>query len=401
MSTNIEFDPTAFAAVQDRYPIYQALRDEHRVLRAGHSWILTRYEDVSALLRDPQSLVKPPGGSPAGLRGVAAELHGAQLVLSDPPVHDRLRRLASPTFTQQAIAPLQSWIESMISARIDALAERETFDAIGDLAAYVPAATILHILGIPDRDWEPLIARVPGFLHIFSPFPLGEEELAACEASCAYYIDYFGAIVDARQANPGDDIVGKLVTAHVEGDRLSRLELVAMLQAFLNAGFETTMSTLGAGMWGMLSQRRPWETLAADPSLAGHALEETLRWDPPIHFLQRFPAKDLVIDGTTIRAGEAVQCCLAAANRDERRFPDPDVIDIARADKAHVTFGGGRHFCIGALLAKMQARITLATLAQRMPELELVTERPERQVNLLFHAIKRLDVRVNRPRAAR
>jgi cytochrome P450 len=402
------FDPVQFAALQNRYPSYRRLRDEAPVLTVELGPVsvrlLTRYEDVAAILRNPQSRVKPldAGGDPAGLgNGAAAAMFNAQLVLADPPDHDRLRRLVSPAFTQQAIKPLQAWIEDKVAQRIGELAEQREFDLVADLAAYVPASTILHILGVPLSDWQPLISRVPDFLNFFSPFPISKEQRDACEAACQFYIDYFGAIVDERRAAPGDDIVGKLITAHDQDDQLSRIELLAILHAFLNAGFETTMSALGSGMWGMLSQRLPWQQLCADPNLAGTALEETLRWEAPIHFLRRYPAQDVTLHGTTIHAGEAVLLGLASANRDERRFPDPDRIDIHRADKAHVTFGGGRHFCIGAQLAKLEARTTLAALARKLPQLELIDTEPERQMNLMFHAIKRMKVHTGTPSQAR
>jgi cytochrome P450 len=395
------FDPAQLAAMPDRFPAYKMLRDQAPVFKAEMgpvtAWVLTRYDNVSRLLKDPDARVKPVGmeGAPAGLGSAAQRMFDAQLVLSDPPDHDRLRRLASPAFTKQSIEPLQQWITTLVQAKVDELAQQESFDLVGDLAAFIPGSTILHILGVPTSDWEPLISRVPGFLHFFSPFPINAEQRAACEEACQFYIDYFGAIIDERRNAPGDDIVGRLIAAHDQDERLSRDELLAILHAFLNAGFETTMSALGAGVWGLLSQGDPWQQLCADPSLANAALDETLRWEAPIHFVRRYPVEDLTIDGTTIAAGDAVLLCLASANRDERQFDNPDVIQIDRPAKAHVTFGGGRHFCIGSQLAKLEARIALTTLAERLPRLELIDEKPERQANLLFHAIKQLRVRTN------
>ena len=394
------FDPITLAGQADRYPLYRQLRDDAPALKFEmgpiSAWLLTRYSDVSGLLKRPDARVKPPGGlgSPAGLgSGPAAIMFDAQMVMSDPPVHDRLRRLAMPAFTAQVIASLKTWIEDLVEKRVEDLAEMEHFDLVGDLATYVPGSTILHILGIPAADWEPLISRVPAFLFAFSPFPITNEQRTICDEACQFYFDYFGAVVDERRKAPGDDIVGRLITAHDRDERLSRLELLAILNAFLNAGYETTMSALGTGVWAMLSQGDPWAALCANPGLAPLALEETLRWDPPVHFLFRYPDIDLTVEGQTIRAGEPVLLGLASANRDERRFQDPDRIDISRKDNAHVTFGGGRHFCIGAQLAKLEARTTLAALARRMPKLELIETHLDRQISLMFPAIKRLRVR--------
>jgi len=401
------FDPASFLALEDRHPVYKMLRDGAPVFKADFGpvpvWILTRYDDVAAVLRNPQARVKPPGraGAPPWLgNGAAAQLYDAQLVLSDPPDHDRLRRLASPGFTPRTLKPLEAWVETMVAERVEHLAGVGAFDLITDLAAYVPGTTILHILGVPSSDWEALISRVPGFLHIFAPFPIGEAERAACDEACGFYLDYFGAIIDERRKNPGDDIIGSLITAHEDDDRLSRLELLALLQAFLNAGFETTMSTLGAGMYGMLSQGEPWQRLVAEPALAPVALEEVLRYEAPVSFVQRFPVEDIQFHGQTIQAGEPVLLALASANRDERRFENPDRIDIDRPRKDHLSFGGGRHFCIGFQLAKLEARTTLAAIARRMPNLRLDGGTPKRQANMLFHSIEQLPVSVLEAAAA-
>ncbi|NWA28611.1 cytochrome P450 [Pseudomonas gingeri] len=391
------FNPVEFVRLRDRYPTYREMRDNTPVIKVenGHApnWILTRYEDVSLLLKNPQARVKPAGGAPAWLgNGAAAAMFDAQLVLTDPPNHDRLRRLVSPAFTVQALRPLESWIHEMVNNRVEELAGRDSFDLVNDLASFVPATTILHILGVPSTDWEPLISRVPAFLHLFSPFPIMEEQREACEAACQFYIDYFDNIVKDRWSNPGDDIVGKLISVHQQDPEFTRIELLSMLHAFLNAGFETTMSALGGGLFGMLSQGDPWKQLCEDPTLAGAALEETLRFDPPVHFMRRFPVEDTNFSGIIIPAGDSVQVCLASANRDERKFSDPDRIDIHRADKNHVTFGGGRHFCIGAMLAKLEARTTLEAIARKLPNLELLDLAPERQEHLMFHAIKNLKV---------
>lgn len=398
------FDPSAFVALADRHPAYRQLRDHMPALRAEFGpvsvWILTRYDDVASVLRDATARVKPleMQGAPSWLGdGPAATMFEAQLVLSDPPDHDRLRRLASPAFTKKTLQPLEAWIEQMVADRIGALADRGEFDLVADLAAYVPGTTILHILGVPTSDWDPLISRVPAFLHIFSPFPIGPDESAACNEACGFYLDYFGALIDERRKSPGEGIIGTLITAQEENDRLSRTELLAMLQSFLNAGFETTMSTLGSGMWGMLSQGDPWRTLTADPTLAPAALEETLRWEAPVSFVRRYALNDIELHGMTIPSGDAILLALASANRDERHFTDPNRIDVHRPRKDHVSFGGGRHFCIGFQLAKLEARITLQALARRLPGLELTGPPPPRQRNIMFHSVERLLVRTGTP----
>jgi len=392
-------DLQSFIEAPDRYPIYKSWRDESPALRLDFGgspvWVLSRHQDVSALLKDPAARMKPPGtGAPAGFTDpITLKMFKAQLVLSDPPDHDRLRRLVAPAFSPSSIGSLREWIEQMVEARVKELAGCGSFDMMEDLVAYVPGNTILKILGIPKSDWEPLIGRVPAFLNFFSPFLLEDAAREATEEACCYYYDYFGALVDERRGKPGDDIIGRLITAHDDQDSLSHDELIGIMHAFLNAGFETTNSALGSGVFGLLSQGTPWRQLCADPSLAGAALEETLRWEAPIHFTWRYPASDLTVGDTVIPAGEPVLACLASANRDERKFADPDIILLDRPAREYMTFGGGRHFCVGSHLAKLEARTVLSTLARHMPDLELEERDPEKHPLLMFPALKRLKVR--------
>lgn len=398
------FNPIEFVSLPDRYPTYKKLRDEAPVLQTSYGgapiWLITRYDDVSSILRDATARVKPLPGSPnpAGLSdGAAKTFFDAVLVLNDPPEHDRLRKLAQPAFTAAKVAPIQQWFQETVETRVALLAERDSFDFVQDFAAYLPALTIFRILNIPHADWDALTSRVPAFLHIFSPFPIDAAQLEACNAACAFYMDYIGALIDDRRSTPGDDIVGTLISAHEDGDRLSHTELVVLLHAFLAAGIETTTSALSSGMWGMLSQRTPWQQLAANPSLAPQALEEILRWDAPVSFLRRYPSKDTVVQGVTLKAGEPVLLGLASANRDERRFDQPDTIDIHRERKDHLSFGGGRHFCLGIQLAKMEARTAIESLARLLPQLELIDEQPVRQADIMFHSLKHLQVAPGAP----
>jgi cytochrome P450 len=397
------FDP-AFLA--NRHEGYRRLREDAPILPidlpTGRLWLLSRYEDVARVVKESAGRVKAPGHNrpPKHFNdGAAAMLWKHQVVLADPPDHTRLRKLAMPAFRQDRLKALEGKVRTSVEKRLAELAGRDEVDIVAEFASFVPASTIMHVMGLPDEDWGPLLSRVPDFLHVFSPVPLPPEIAERANDACAFYIDYFGKLVDRRMGQPGDDIVGALITAYEDGDRLSRDELIAMLQSFLNAGYETTMSALGGGLFGLLSHEDQREAVRADPSgSAEAAFDEMLRWDAPVHFVMRYLPEPLTLHGVTIPAGEPILLALASANRDQRRFVDPDRFDLNRTDRQYMTFGGGRHFCLGAPLAKMEAKIALELLFKHFPGITLANaSAPERQPHLLFPAVKALSVKLGMP----
>lgn len=397
----MNFNPYDPAFLADRYPTYRMLRDQAPVLAMPFGgttlYVLSRYEDVSKVLKDGTARVRKsdePVSTHLG-EGRAAWFNRMQLVLSDPPNHTRLRTLVAPAFNNEAIARLTRFVETLVERRLDWMAERNEVDLIADYAAYIPAATITHILGIPETEWPALIDPVQDFLFQFAPFALDGPTLARCNAACDFYYDYFGRHIDSHRGSPPGGIVGAMFAAEQKGDRLSRDELIMLLQTFLNAGYETTMSALGAGVYGLLTQRDEWRKLCDSPESAGKLFEELLRWEAPVHFVRRFLKESIVIEGVTVGADQPILLALASANRDERMFDRPDIIDGIRSSIQHLSFGGGRHFCIGAPLAKLEARLGLSGLARRFPNIELVDREVAREPNLLFPGIKSMRVRLN------
>lgn len=395
------FNPYDPAFLADRYPTYRKLRDEAPVLALPFGdttvYVLSRYDDVAKVLKTGSARVRKSdelGSSHLG-NGRAAWFNELQLVLTDPPNHTRMRTLVAPAFNPKTIASLTRFVEELVERRLDWMETQEEVDLISDYAAFIPASTITHILDIPEKEWPRVIGLVQDFLFQFSPFPLDASTLARCNAACDFYYDFFGQYIDDRKGSPPNGIVGAMFDAEDAGDRLSRDELIMLLHTFLNAGYETTMSALGSGVFGLLSQPDQWQNFAAQPENASSLFEELLRWEAPVHFVRRFLAAPTEISGTVIEADQPVLLAVAAANRDERRFPDPDAIKIDRVDVQHLSFGGGRHFCIGAPLAKLEARIGLEGLARRFPNMELIDQQVEREPNLLFPGIKSMRVKLN------
>jgi cytochrome P450 len=398
------FDPTSPAFYADRYGAYRRIRDEAPVLELPGpvpTVLVSRYADVERVLRDHGVRMGPAGaGAPPWLRtGAAADMYVGQMLFTDPPDHTRMRRVTSPAFRPRTVATLRDDVGAAVDARIAVLREMGEFDAVADLAEYVPAVAVCSILGIPESDWPTLIRGAVDFVGILSPLPLTDEQFERAERICRYYLDYFADLVADRRAHPrgADDFLTALIDAQAATGEMSENELLVTAHSVLNAGFETTMSALANGLQGMLSEPAPshptqWAALVADPELSAAAVEECLRWEAPAQLLTRYAPEDLHLDGGTVPAGTAIVVAAAAANRDDRRFPDPDRFDLARTDRAHLAFSLGRHACIGAHLGRMELDIAFRKLAAAFPGLHLTGEGGERETNPVFPTLRRLQV---------
>lgn len=398
------FDPTSPAFYADRHGAYRRIRDEAPVLELPGpvpTVLLSRYADADRVLRDHDVRMAPPGaGAPPWLRsGAAADMYVGQMLFTDPPDHTRMRRVTSPAFRPRTVATLRDDVEAAVDARIAVLREMGTFDAVADLAEHVPAVAVCSILGIPAEDWPALIRGAVDFVGILSPLPLTDDQFDRAERVCRSYLDYFAELVADRRAHPRgpDDFLTALIDAQAATGEMSENELLVTAHSVLNAGFETTMSALANGLQGMLSVPAQWTALVADPELSTAAVEECLRWEAPAQLYTRYAPERLDLDGGTVPAGTAIVVAAGAANRDERRFPEPDRFDLARSDRSHLAFSAGRHACIGAHLGRMELDIAFRRLAAAFPGLHL-TAAPasgEREMNPVFPTLRRLEVAVS------
>jgi cytochrome P450 len=317
------------------------------------------------------------------------------MLFTDPPDHTRMRRSTSPAFRPKTVATLRDDVEAAVAARIAVLRETDTFDAVADFAEHVPTAAVCSILGIPEEDWPTLIRGAVDFVPILSPLPLSAEQLDRAERTCRWYLDYFADLVADRRAHPrsADDFLTALIATRDATGEMSENELLVTAHSVLNAGFETTMSALANGIQGMLSDPTQWAALAADPQLSAVAVEEALRWEAPAQLLTRYAPEDLELASGTVPAGTAIVVAAASANRDHRRFDDPDAFDLHRADTSHLAFSAGRHSCIGAHLGRMELDIAFRELAAAFPDLHLVEggDAP-RELNPVFPTLRHLPV---------
>ena len=370
-------DPRTIA---DPYPRYHQLRSEDPVHwnKGVSAWILTRYSDVLAALRDPRlsaeritaltGLIREVGGEPAQ-RLERTFLN--MMLFSDPPDHTRLRALANKAFTPRVVEQMRSHIQSVVNILLDEVQPQGRMDVIADLAYPLPAIVIGEMLGAApqDRDqlkkWSADLAAFLGNIRTVS------ETYENAIKSVSELIEYLRELVYQRRKEPRDDLISALALAEEEGDSFTEEELYAMCVLLIFAGHETTTNLIGNGLLALLNNPDQLAKLRHDPSLLEPAIEEIIRYDGPVQTTSRTALEPLEIGGKQIAKGDRLSLTLGAANRDPAQFPDPDRMDISRTDNRHVGFGFGIHFCLGAALARMEGQLAIGAVVERMPELRL------------------------------
>jgi cytochrome P450 len=374
------FDPFAPGFTDDPYPQYATLRTEAPVYQHPLGfWLLTRYDDVSWLLRAGLS-VEDRNVADGPFQQLRDQMYGDQfdradkvsMLDRDPPDHTRLRRLVSKAFTPRAIEALRPRITGLVDGMLDAAHQQGQVDLVDALAFPLPFAVISEMLGTPPADHERL-RQLTGTV-VRSLEPVADPALVAAIAAADAELTVIAADMIAwKRANPADDLLTALIAAEDDGDALSDDELIAQALLLYIAGHETTVNLIAGGTLALLRNPDQLELLRADPTLAAGAIEELLRYDSPVQASRRITLEPVSIRGTTIPAGAFVMASLGSANRDERFWgADAAEVRLTRENAHHhVAFGAGPHHCLGASLARLEASITLSRLIARFPALAL------------------------------
>jgi hypothetical protein len=394
---SLEFNPLDPAFIADPYPFYHHLREVAPVFKTPMGfWLLTRYEDVAASLKDRRfgkdfaANIQRRYGADRLNEPAIANLANTMLVL-DPPDHTRLRGLVTKAFTARRVADMRPRIKALVDQQLDRVADKGEMDVIRDLAHRLPVIVICDMLGIPEEHRAPFLAASSVNGRILDPVRMSDAEFAQANASTVAGNAYFDQLCELRRQEPHDDLTTELVKAEEAGDRLSGQELRANIGLLFGAGHETTTNLIGNGLLALHRQPDQWQRLKKDPSLIPNAIEELLRFDSSVQLTGRVTSEDVELGGVTIPAHESVLSLLGAANRDPAQYADPDKLDVGRPNVRPISFGGGIHHCLGAQLARLEGELVFTALIERFPTLELPEkDRPQWKHNFTLRGLTKL-----------
>jgi cytochrome P450 len=356
------------SARRNPYPTYERLRASAPVFHDPTSglWLVLDYEGVKWVLSDPATFSSRYGPD--------------WMIFADPPRHTKLRGLVSKAFTPRSVAALEPRIRELCRELLDRVAVQGEIDLVTDFAAPLPMLVIAEMLGIPAED-RPRFQRWTDAILAMS-YTIGGPAAAARAAAEGFAavtteIDgYLGDLLAARRADPRDDLLTRLAGAEVDGERLTHVEIRGFFQLLLLAGSETTTNLISNAVLCLSENPEQFARLRAEPDLLPSAIEEVLRYRSPLQWMYRIARRDVDLGGAAVPAGTMVLAVIGAANRDPAAFPDPGRFDITRAPNPHLAFGHGPHFCLGAPLARLEARVALADLLVRTNEIELAAATP-------------------------
>lgn len=389
-------DPEVLA---NPYPLYHRLRQEDPVHWDPylHAWVVTRYADVLTVFQrfSAQRTPTPEQLTALGLASLAplAQVMVRQMLFLDPPAHARVRGLASQAFTPRRVERLRSHIQDITHSLLDAVRDKGQMEMIADLARPLPAIVTAELLGVPISDWRQLTAWSADFAQVLGNFQHNPERAPQVLRSLGEMTAYFQAAVAQQRMHPREGLIGALLTAEVDGDRLSEEEVVANTIVTMVGGQETTTNLIGNSILTLLRHPEELERLREDLSLLPPAVEELLRYESPSQHTARLAPEDVVLGGKMIGKRQAVIAVMGAANRDPERFAEPDRLDLGRQDNRHVAFAWAAHFCFGAPLARIEGQVALEAVLRRMPRLRLAGGPLQWRENLGLRGLTALPVK--------
>ncbi len=388
-------DPDVLA---NPYPLYQRLREEAPVHWDPflHAWVVTRYQDVMHVLTNfsANRTPTPEQLTAMGLGGLTpiAQVMVQQMLFMDAGAHTRLRGLCAEAFTPHRVETLRAHIQEIANQLLDKVRDAGKMEVIEEFAAPLPAIVTAEMLGVPTSDHPQLKQWSADFAEMLGNFQHNPNRVARVLRSLEEMWGYFKTLVAELRRKPRAGLVSSLLSAEVNGDRLTEDEVIANSILTMVGGQETTTNLIGNGIVSLLRNPEQANQLRNDPSIIGVAVEELLRYESPSQYTARLAPEDLEMGGKKISKRQAVLAVMGAANRDPERFPDPDRLDLTRKDNRHVAFGWGPHFCFGAPLARIEGQIAFAAVLRRFPDMQLDCERLVWRENLGLRGLTALPV---------
>jgi cytochrome P450 len=396
------FDPSDPAFVADPYPVLAGLREATPIFynERSRQWVLTRFADVHAMLRDRRlgrvythrythaELGRPEPDA----RWAAFDEHERWSLLQlEPPDHTRIRRLIAKVFTPTAAAAVRPAATALAVELLDGCRQRGRFDLLADYAQPYSVAVICSILGVPRADTHLLLDWSHAIVKMYE-LTTSDEQRAEATRAAQEFMDYTAALIGDKRRRPDGLLVSALAAVEDDGDRLSDPEIISTVIVLLNAGHEATVNATGNGWWALFRNPDQLERLRADHSLIPRAVEELLRFDTPLQMFERWVLEDVEILGQRIPRGSELGLLFGSANHDPEVFAEPSRLDVGRDPNPHVTFGAGIHFCLGAPLARVELETSFRTILENIPRLELVEE-PRWKPGYIIRGLESLLVR--------
>ncbi len=387
MDVGPEFDPQLIFDHPDPYPMFAMLRASMPVTRTEFmnriAYTVAKYDDCLAVLKDSETYSSRSNAE-------VGKVMGRTLIEMDGKEHTRHRALVQQVFVPKGLDALQPVLAHLANDIIDRFAGRSTADLVADFTEQFPVQVMAHLTGIPRKDHPQFQAWAIDIIGFPKDLPKGFAAAAALR-------EYLLPVIAERRAHPQDDVISKLVTGRVDGEGLTDDDVVSFLRLLIPAGAETTFKLMGNLFVALLSDRASrWERVRADRSLVPWAIEETLRWETSVLMVSRQATRDVEIRGVPIPAGTNISVLNASGNRDEDHYENPDEYDLDRRADDHLAFAFGRHHCLGYHLARMEVRIALEAMLDRLPRLRLdPAADPPRILGLAFRGPKRVDVRLD------
>jgi cytochrome P450 len=389
--TGVELTALDPAFREDPYGVLDVLRESDPVHRdtALKRWVVTRHDDVDRVVNDRSLSADPRKALPGTYMALFTSEDEPSILFLDPPDHTRLRGLVSKAFTPRAVERIAPRIQEIADELLDAVAGKDAFDVMAAFAGPLPTIVIAEMLGVDPADRDDFKRWSDQTVEAFNPV-LTEAQRERVAAANTAMREYLRNAIEERRRSPKDDLMSALVAVEESGDQLTTQEIVTMCALLLAAGNVTTTDLIGNCVYALLTHPEQLNDLRSDPALIENTIEEVLRFDSPVVETARVALQDMEIEGCPIQQGESILTFLSGANRDPAVYVDPDVFNIRRDDTHHHAFGGGIHYCLGAPLARLEARIAVGTVVRRFPNLRLAEAELEWRALPAFRGLIRL-----------
>ena len=401
-SQKVFFYPMDPEFIQNPYPVYKVLRDTQPFFKSPLGfWVCSKHQDIQDILKNPKfghlfedRMIKSHGSD--AMQDPSISMLNLWVALNNPPHHTRLRKVMNSSFSPRVVKKMDNHVEEITQELLNNLRANTNIDLLRDFAKPLPVRVICRILGIPEKDydWFTYEAKLPA--RLIDPTPMSKKEREHINQCVNTLNEYFESFIEYKQQNPAEDLGTNMVKAYTEGE-WSKEELLANLQILFGGGHDTTMNAIASGVYTLLKNPKELEKLKKDPTLINSCVEEILRYESSFQLASRTALEELEINDQKIQPGEVVLLLLGGANRDPNVFNNPESFDISREPNKHLAFGAGIHFCIGAMLSRIEAQTAIRMLFEQFPDMQLDETSKTTWKNMAtLRGLTRLPVKLNR-----